>query len=239
MIKKLLICILFISIVNAEDIFNELESNLFKAMINDELETIAKDGEATFVENGLFVLPQKVSSDKIQKEYEKNEVKADLEYGNKLLLITGKVDTIQKDIANNLIVKIKGGNNTFIMPTAQIQKKYINWVASINKGNNIKLVCENKGLFVGMVNLINCTPFDNWLVEQNLESKIFNYYKDNKNVKNELTEYISKMIDFTKLIATKIDTQKSSCTTQNFNDKKCLQEMSKIVEVIQKEKNSK
>ena len=85
MIKKLLICILFISIVNAEDIFNELESNLFKAMINDELETIAKDGEATFVENGLFVLPQKVSSDKIQKEYDVDVYNNDTKQDSKVL----------------------------------------------------------------------------------------------------------------------------------------------------------
>lgn len=240
-LKYFLILIFFYNL-NAQELeknyFNELEKNMFQSMINDEISTINTDGEAMFVDNGVIVLPKKVTADKLQKDYEKNEVKADMEYGGKVILVTGKVDSIQKDIGGRLLVKITGGSNMFIMPTAQIQKKYINWVASLNKKDNIKIVCKNDGFIVGMVSLSECVPFKNWLEELNIGNKVLTYYKQNQNTNSEVANEIGKMIEFIKILATKIDPNKSSCNTSTYDSNKCLNEMSKIVAKMEKEKKA-
>lgn len=239
---KYFIFFLFLCNLNAQGLeknyFNELEKNMFQSMIDDEIITIDTDGEAMFVDNGVIVLPKKVTADKLQKEYEKNEVKADIEYGGKVILVTGKVDSIQKDIGGRLLVKITGGSNMFIMPTAQIQKKHINWVASLNKKDNIKVVCKNDGFIIGMVSLSECIPFKNWLEELNIGNKVLTYYKQNQNTNSEVANEIGKMIEFIKVLATKIDTNKSSCNTSTYDSNKCLNEMTKVVAKMEKEKKA-
>ncbi len=240
-LKYILILIFFYNL-NAQELeknyFSELEANMFQSMIDDEINTIFEEGEAELSENGFIKLPKKVTADKLQKEYEKNEVKADIEYGGKVILVTGKVDSIQKDIGGRLLVKITGGSNMFIMPTAQIQKKHINWVASLNKKDNIKVVCKNDGFIIGMVSLSECIPFKSWLEGLNIMNKILSYYKENQNTNNEMANKIGQMIEFTKILATKIDPNKSSCNTSTYDSNKCLNEMSKIVAKMEKEKKA-
>ena len=77
-----------------KNLFTEIESNIFRSFIEDEIEVTADGGDSVVEEIGILVLPPKITADKFQREYEKNEVKADSEYKNKTLLVTGKVESI-------------------------------------------------------------------------------------------------------------------------------------------------
>ena len=216
--------------VQEKNLFTEIESNVFRAIIEDEIEVTADGGESSLVEMNVLVLPQSVTADKLQKDYEKNEVKADNEYKNKNLLITGKIDAIQKDAFNNMLLKLVGGNNMFLYPSATINKKYADWVSGLNKGNTVKLVCKGRGFVIGTASLDDCVPFYNWIESQNVGAKILNDYKNNPegNTKN--------IISVVKGVGQKLDIN-GFCSTATFDSKKCLNEVSKAIEKLKQEKN--
>ncbi|MFY4742561.1 OB-fold protein [Aliarcobacter butzleri] len=215
-----------------KNLFTEIESNLFRAMIEDEIEVTADGGESSLVEMNILILPQTVTADKLQREYVKNEVKADEQYKNKILLVSGKIDNIQKDAFNNMNLKLVGGDNMFLYPTAQVEDKYTSWVASLNKGNNVKLVCKGRGFVIGTASLGNCVPYYNWLQNQNIGSKILNDYKNNPEGNTKT------MINIIKVVGQKLDIN-GFCSTATYNKEKCLGEGIKILEKLKKEKNSK
>ena len=214
-----------------KNLFTEIESNIFRSFIEDEIEVTADGGDSVVEEIGILVLPPKITADKFQREYEKNEVKADSEYKNKTLLVTGKVESIQKDAFSNLILKLAGGTNMFLSPSATVKKEYTNWVSALNKGNNVKLVCTGKSFIVGMATLDDCVPFKNWIENQNLGAKILNDYKNKPEGKTK------KLIETVKRVSPEIDIN-GSCSTSTYDRKKCLMEVSKIIETLQKEKKA-
>ncbi|MGJ0302482.1 zinc-ribbon domain-containing protein [Aliarcobacter cryaerophilus] len=207
-----------------KSIFNELESNIFRAFVENEEMFIEDDGKSGVVDRGLLVLPSKVTADKFQRDYEKNEVKADSEYKNKTLLVTGKVESIQKDAFNNLILKLAGGTNMFLSPSATVKKEYTNWVSTLNKGNNVKLVCTGKSFIVGMATLDDCVPFISWIKNQNIGAKLLNEYSNNPESQSKA------MIEMIKSSSLKIDPANSSCNTATYNREKCLAEVLKAIE---------
>lgn len=214
-----------------KNLFNELESNIFRAIVEDEIEVAADNGDSVIEEIGILVLPSKITADKLQREYEKNEVKSDSEYKNKTLLLTGKVESIQKDAFSNLILKLAGGSNMFLSPSATVKKEYTNWVSELNKGNNVKLVCTGKSFIVGMATLDDCVPFKNWIENQNLGAKILNDYKNNPESKTK------QLIETIKRVSPEVDIN-GSCSTSIYDRKKCLTEVSKVIERLQKEKKA-
>ncbi|MCT7637041.1 OB-fold putative lipoprotein [Aliarcobacter butzleri] len=218
-----------------KNLFNELETNMFKSWVNISLKDIEEDRKSVLIDNAILIMPLKITADKLQREYVKNEAKADEQYKNKILLVSGKIDNIQKDAFNNMNLKLIGGDNMFLYPTAQVEDKYTSWVASLNKGNNVKLVCKGRGFVIGSASLGNCSPLDSWLKEQNIGAKVLEFYKNTTNRENEIVS----VIEVIKYISPRININKSSCNTSTYNSDKCLQEMSELVQTIQKEKNSK
>ncbi|WP_418187297.1 OB-fold protein [Aliarcobacter lanthieri] len=214
----------------SKNLFNDLELNIFKILIEDEIEGVINNDDTMIVSSGILKLPTSITVDKLQREYVKNEVKADEQYKNKILLVSGKIDSIQKDAFNNMNLKLIGGDNMFLYPTAQVEDKYTGWVASLNKGNNVKLVCKNKGFIISMVQLGDCSPFDGWVKEQNIASKILKSYKENEN------EKVGKMIEFIKLVSSKLDTNKSFCSSQNLDSDKCIKEINSIAKELKTNK---
>ena len=213
-----------------KNLFNDLELNIFKILVEDEINSVVNNNDNMIVSAGILKLPNSITIDKLQREYVKNEVKADEQYKNKILLVSGRIDSIQKDAFNNMNLKLVGGDNMFLYPTAQVEDKYTSWVASLNKGNNIKLVCKNKGFIIGMVQLGDCSPFDGWIKEQDISSKILREYKENENGQ------VGKMVDFIKVVSSKLDTNKSFCSSQNLDTDKCIKEINSIAKELKSNK---
>lgn len=213
-----------------KNLFSDLELNIFNILIEDEIDGVINDADTMVLSSGILKLPNSITIDKLQREYVKNEVKADEQYKNKILLVSGKIDSIQKDAFNNMNLKLVGGDNMFLYPTAQVEDKYTSWVASLNKGSNIKLVCRNKGFIIGMVQLGDCSPFDGWVKGQNIASKILKEYKENENGE------VGKMIEFIKVVSSKLDTNKSFCSSQNLDTDKCIKEINSIAKELKSNK---
>lgn len=97
---------------------------------------------------GLDNPPLAISSADLYEEYKSNEIAADQKYKGKTVQITGKINQIGKDIANQVYFTIGSG----IMGDVQciIKKSHIDKVASLKPGQEIEVtgVCDGKVMIV-------------------------------------------------------------------------------------------
>lgn len=211
-----------------QSVLSEIEFNVLKSVIDDEIELLSKDTKTeTFIINDakLITIPTQISINNLQKEYEINEVKADSEYKNKVLLISATVDNIRKDFMDNLVIDLRAGNSLIFKPIAEVNKDYQGWVSSLNSGNRIEMICKNSGITVGSLYLKDCKPFYNWLVNEDLIGKLIKTYNTNKdNPENVVVKVINKV----KATTQKLDLEKTNCKPETFDSKKCLKEIINI-----------
>jgi len=68
----------------------------------------SSDDKATETEISANTPEISISAQQLYQEYDENEVAADLKYKDKVLLVSGTVDEIAKDITDNIYVTLKG-----------------------------------------------------------------------------------------------------------------------------------
>ncbi|MCT7601282.1 OB-fold putative lipoprotein [Aliarcobacter butzleri] len=212
-----------------QTVLSELEFNMLKSLIDEEIDLLSKDINTDTVivdDTKIIEIPKQVTADKLQREYEKNEVKADSEYKNQSLLISATVDNIRKDFIDNLVIDLRAGNSLLFKPTAEVNKDYQGWVSSLNSGNRIQMVCKNSGMTVGAVYLKDCKPFYNWLVNQDAIGKLIKMYNTNKDNSEDVTV---KLINKIKATSQKLNLEKTNCKPELFDSKKCFKEIVNII----------
>lgn len=86
-----------------------------------------------------------VSANQLYADYEANGVSADQQYKGKILKVTGTVNTIDKDIMDQIYVTLKGDG---VLGDVQcfFSDDYINEAAQLQKGQKITVVgkCDGK-----------------------------------------------------------------------------------------------
>jgi len=96
----------------------------------------------------------KLSSKTLFNEYHENEVAADKKYKGKRIQVSGKVESITKDILDNNIVSLTGdGYFSTVMCTLESEDV----AASLKKGSSYSLNCTCEGMIVGSVQMKNCS----------------------------------------------------------------------------------
>lgn len=106
--------------------------------------------------------PQKVAAIKISasqlfNEYQANEVAADQRYKGKWLLVSGTVQSIDKNAFNNIVVRLRTSNE-FMGAMAHLDDAHEGLAASLNKGQKIQLECKGGGIVIGSPVLKECVP---------------------------------------------------------------------------------
>ena len=97
-----------------------------------------------------------VDATKIWKDYDDNEVAADLAYKGKTLRVTGVVRSIDMDFLGNMILHLKSpGLVTHVMATLRDSESAK--ASSLRKGVKIVLLCTGGGLVIGAPILDDCT----------------------------------------------------------------------------------
>ncbi|MBU0924434.1 OB-fold putative lipoprotein [bacterium] len=212
-------------LVKSEDaLFSEKELKLFTILMRDDINSIFKGGTPLYLTKTNYIV---VSSDSIQKDYEKNEINADEKYKNKDLIVNAKIKSIDKDVYNNAYLSLYGGTNQFLNPQAKFKDGYISWLSNLNKNQNITIVCESSKMFGGSVYLDDCIPSSNWIENKTIEL-INNTHKLLKNDNLEL----QVTIKFIKMITPKL-LDSSGCF--NDNSDSCIKELKKIMPTVKKE----
>ena len=96
----------------------------------------------------------KVSARRLWAEYDENGVAADQKYKDKIIEVTGVVDTIDKDITDTIYIKLKTGQYSS-MAYCYLAAKHTNEAASLRKGQTITLRGKCDGKLMG-INLRGC-----------------------------------------------------------------------------------
>jgi hypothetical protein len=107
-----------------------------------------------------------VTADSLQRDYERNEVAADLRYRNKVLLITGEVSSISRSIGDNYFVSLSGGSNQFLSLRAMMADGVTDYLAGLEKGHHITLACEGGGMVMRSAVAIHCRPSETWVAAE-------------------------------------------------------------------------
>ena len=96
-----------------------------------------------------------VSAQKMAKDYDQNEARADSIYKGKLIKITGVISSISKDLYDNTVVSLKGVN-MFADVHAEINKNEESKAINLLKGSKIVMQCRSKGEVVKSPMLGEC-----------------------------------------------------------------------------------
>ena len=218
------------STVKKELYLNEVEANIFHTLIQNQTEALINGGEPIFSNDENIVIPNMVSANTIQLEYEKNEINADNLFKNKLLLVSGKVINISKSSSNEPSLSLSGGSNPYMTPDDKKKKEYIDWASNLSKGTEVQMICKINHFIMGSIKLHNCIPFDSWFNEQDWGKITLDAYKNNTSKRAD------EMIEFVKTVASKIDVNKTSCKDATFDSGECIDEIGSIRGLIEEEK---
>ena len=88
--------------------------------------------------------------------YKENEVAADDEIGGRKVEVTGIVQDITKNFANDVIVRFESGNQ-FMPASLSMEDTERLRATKLKKGQKITIICEKMQLFIGSPSGRNCT----------------------------------------------------------------------------------
>lgn len=97
----------------------------------------------------------RVSAKQLWDDYQANEVRADEQYKGKSLLVTGTVQSIDKDFMDNIVV-VLATPNQFMGIHATLQDSQKAMASRLSKGHQITMVCNGQGMVVGDPVLEDC-----------------------------------------------------------------------------------
>jgi hypothetical protein len=119
--------------------------------------TAAGDAVAGTEEPAAPVAPAaadvEVGADELFADYEANEVAADQKYKGKRLKVAGTVEGINKNAFDSIYVEIATSNEFSSIHANGIPEQT---AASLQKGQQLTVVCEGAGLMVGSPILDDC-----------------------------------------------------------------------------------
>ncbi len=143
---------------------NNFEQKIMRLLLIDDLTKFANgvEGPVGYASSARQALVS-ATSDELQRAFEANEVAAEQAYGGRAVLIRGKVDSVNRDIANTPFISLTGGSNMFIKPVATMADGQMDYMASLKKGQQIILACDSARMLMTSAAVSNCVPFDTWL----------------------------------------------------------------------------
>jgi hypothetical protein len=152
---------------------NYKEQTILKALLINEFYAYMNGGHIVSNPQIFDVNVINVTSDKLQSDYESNEVAGDQKYRGRTLFIPGVVKSIDRSIGENYFISLQGGSNMFMGPHAKMADGYVNYLANLQKGQTVQLVCQGHGMLVGSAMLDECIPANNF-VENHLDTWVSN-----------------------------------------------------------------
>lgn len=211
------------------------EKTVFRTLVVNELDSTAQGEKASVPDLTKKFIGDYVvtTSAKLQKEYERNEVAGDQQFRKKILLINGTVKSIDRGIGENYFIGLRGGSNPFLEPKASMADGYTDFLAGLQKGNEVWLVCRGNGMLVGSAMLSDCEPLLNYA------SKKADNFISNLNIGDAIAKKDQPTLilaaSSVALAASLPDS--STCFSATPHGEKCLAEMHVVANNKNKEKN--
>lgn len=219
---------------NTEYKLTSKENRTYKILLIDEIDSISQGQQVTSEPLLKKIIGEYtvLSSTKLQTEYEKNEVKADLNYRKKLIIINGKVLSIDRGIGEDYFISLNGGSNMFINPKINMADGYTEFLAGLNKGDFVSLVCQGNGMLLGSAMANKCEPLLNY-ASKKVDTYLKGFSLSENLVKTSPSELQTSLIS---MVASSQLPDNSSCYKEtNYYEKKCTQEIQNL-KVFKKDK---
>jgi TPR repeat protein len=96
-----------------------------------------------------------VSAEKLFEDYQKNEVAADQIYKDRILSVSGRVKSINKDFADDIYL-VLDTSNEFESVQALLRSSEESRAASLSRGEFLTVVCTGNGMIIGSPMLKDC-----------------------------------------------------------------------------------
>jgi len=161
-----------------------------------------------------------VKANRLQLDYENNEVAGDQKYRGKTLLVSGIVQSIDRSVGENYFLSLAGGSNMYTSPKAKMADGFKNYLASLKKGQTVHLACQGDGMLVGSAMLNKCIPrniFIENLVNTWVANNITKQFSEGKKV-------IQQIVVFS-IAAASLLPESSNCFKNDDEQNKCISEI--------------
>jgi uncharacterized protein (DUF1330 family) len=91
----------------------------------------------------------KTTAAKLYQDYEANEVATDEKIGDKPVEISGKVESIDKDFMNNILIHMATGQ-MFMDAVLSMEDSEKDKAMKTSKGSKVTIVCQRMSRMIGM-----------------------------------------------------------------------------------------
>lgn len=98
----------------------------------------------------------RTTAKELVKLYKANEVAADDKIGGRKVEMTGIVQDVTKNIANDVVLKLESGNRFMPVSLSMVDSEMAQ-TSKLKKGQKITVTCEKMQLFIGAPSGGNCT----------------------------------------------------------------------------------
>ncbi|SQH36334.1 MULTISPECIES: OB-fold putative lipoprotein [Haemophilus] len=154
-LSSLILVALPFSTLTEDKIYNPSpqEIELMKLVIKEEIDVYFQGGKTAY-KYGDYVF---TTISELEKEYDKNEARANKKFKGKNLIVSGTIGSIETDLFDHPYIVFKSKNEfNFNATQAKFKKSAYDKVIDLNKSDKVNLVCEGAGEVAGTPMLDNC-----------------------------------------------------------------------------------
>ena len=101
----------------------------------------------------------KTTASELFNSYQNNEAAAQQTYGGKLLEVSGTIDGVDLDFADNPIVKLRTPNQ-FMSASVYLTEAHQSAATGYSKGSKVTFLCEEVSEVMSMPQLKECVPVE-------------------------------------------------------------------------------
>jgi len=178
---------------------NQPSVNLVSYMLIDDLE-VAQSNEKSLTGKtpsedlmGWMRIDRKTTARDYESAYDANEIAADNAFKGKTILLSGTIDSIDKDFTDAGYITLQGSGLMGVH--AQLNQDVMSEAASFHRGQQVNFVCQGSGKVVTIAGLDNCEPFNDYLekLDPSIESKVADFLNGKIALHAATADLITKM----------------------------------------------
>jgi hypothetical protein len=163
---------------NPKPEINQLGLAFAQALLSDDIADALNGGKSNIGLPSLGI-DYSVSSLQLAREYSDNEVAADAKYKRKLLLISGRIKSINKDFSDSAYLSLPGIDD-FSQVQAHLDDEGATDAASYKRNASVMLVCTGAGMIIQSPMLRDCTPANRYAarIDKEWRKKLATWFAD-------------------------------------------------------------
>jgi hypothetical protein len=164
---------------NFRDKFTEQQRKTIQSLVYADLWVQFYSEQAGIVSQPSGELVPIIKATKILKDYQRNELKAEKDYSDKEIIVTGTIDTVKTTIGGTAYLSLNAGE-MFETILASFKGEYKEALSNLLPGEQYTMRCKCQGVTLGALHLADCIPIGSWLSQlaDNILYNMHNIYPE-------------------------------------------------------------